>query len=130
MQPKREMLDMMYSGAPGGDTEKSETAARAEPRDEPAKRPDNPWQFPRPREDMATPGGGKGKPSPLSLSDGAAVFRNPLVPTSPAKPKRKHRPEPLVIPQHVNNFGFQVNMVNIHFLFVRGVGTCVSMATI
>ena len=49
----------------------------------------------------ASNGGGAGGGNP---DDG--VFRNPSIPATPMKGKKKHRPEPLIIPPHVNHFGF------------------------
>ncbi|KAK3597415.1 hypothetical protein CHS0354_040150 [Potamilus streckersoni] len=49
-------------------------------------------------------------PDPLSLSDGAGVFRNPSGLTG-LKIRRKNRPAPLYIPSHsLNHCGFQSNL--------------------
>ena len=76
------------------------------------------FQRPRSRTDDLTwvsnkreePGRGRAKEdiSKAKSTEASSVFRNPsTMPTSPMHAKKKHRPEPLIIPPHVNHFGFQ-----------------------
>ena len=63
-------------------------------------------QRPRSRTEDQFPGG---KPAAaMGNNAGSGLFRNPSLPTSPIRAiKKKHRPEPLVIPPYLNNYGFQ-----------------------
>ncbi|GAB1604556.1 hypothetical protein Ahia01_000737100, partial [Argonauta hians] len=46
-------------------------------------------------------------PEEQPKAEGAGIFRNPNLGTSPVRTKRKHRPAPLIIPPYVSNSGFQ-----------------------
>lgn len=57
---------------------------------------------------------------PLSHSDGAGLFRNPNLLTSPIKMKRKHRPAPLFIPPYSTGFHSRLRSPRTSFGESRG----------